>query len=60
MPPRQPGWEGTMLLFAMVFTVLLGIVYAVAIVLRFAVPWLLILALSILITVGLRFTRRRP
>jgi hypothetical protein len=58
MQSHRPGWEGTILAFAMIFTVLLGAVYAVAIVFRFAVPWLAILVLSIVVTAALRLWRR--
>jgi hypothetical protein len=58
MRSRQPGWEGMILAFVMIFTVLLGAVYAVAIVFRFAVPWLAILILAIIITIALAYFRR--
>jgi hypothetical protein len=56
---RQPGWEGIFLAFAMIFTVLLGVVYSVAVVFKFAVPWLALLILSVVITVALSFCLRR-
>lgn len=59
MQSHQPSWEGTILAFALIFTVLLGVVYAIAIVFRFAVPWLAILILSIVVTGALRLRRRR-
>jgi antibiotic biosynthesis monooxygenase (ABM) superfamily enzyme len=55
----QPRWEGTILAFAMIFTVLLGVVYGVAGVFKFAVPWLAILILSIAVTLVLRYFGRR-
>jgi hypothetical protein len=59
MQPQQPRWEGLILAFVMIFTVLLGAVYAAAVIFRFAVPWLAILLLSVLLTVVLARLRRR-
>jgi hypothetical protein len=55
----QPSWEGTILAFAMIFTVLLGAVYGVAVVFKFAVPWLAILILSVAAALALRYFGRR-
>ena len=55
----QPSWEGTLLAFAMIFTVLLGAVYGVAVVFKFAVPWLAILILSVAAALALRYFGRR-
>jgi hypothetical protein len=59
MKSGQPGWEGIILAFVIIFTVLLGSVYGVAVVYKFAVPWLAILILSIAVTIGLYYYRRR-
>jgi hypothetical protein len=59
MPPQQPRWEGLILAFVMIFTVLLGVVYSIAVVFRFAVPWLAILIASAALTAVLVFLRRR-
>ena len=59
MQSQQPGWEGTILAFAIIFTVLLGATYGVAVVFKFAVPWLAILIVSIVGALALRFFRRR-
>src|SRR5436309_417826 len=59
MCSKQPGWEGTILAFAIIFTVLLGAVYGVAVVFKFAIPWLAILILSLVGTLALRYTQRR-
>ena len=59
MRSRQPGWEGMILAFAMIFTVLLGAVYGFAVVFKFAVPWLLLLILAVLLTAILYIWRRR-
>jgi hypothetical protein len=58
MRPQQPRWEGLILAFVLIFTVLLGVVYSVAVVFRFAVPWLAILIASAAITFGLAYVRR--
>ena len=55
----QPSWEGTLLAFAMIFTVLLGTVYGFAAVFKFAVPWLAILILSVAAALALRYFGRR-
>jgi len=55
----QPSWEGTILAFAMIFTVLLGAVYGVAVVFKSAVPWLAILILSVAAALALRYFGRR-
>lgn len=59
MNKERPSWEGFFLAFAMIFTVLLGAVYGVAVVFRFAVPWLVVLLLSAILAVALYFWRRR-
>ncbi|HEX5692532.1 MAG TPA: hypothetical protein VFX76_21100 [Roseiflexaceae bacterium] len=59
MQPQQPRWEGLILAFVMIFTVLLGIVYAVAVVFRITVPWLAILLVAAAVTIVLGFRRRR-
>jgi hypothetical protein len=61
MKSGQPGWEGIILAFVIIFTVLLGSVYGVAVVNKFAVPWLAVLLLSLLLTAALAIWRgRRP
>jgi len=59
MRSQQPRWEGLILAFAMIFTVLLGSVYGIAVVFKFAVPWLAVLLLSAVATAGLYWWRRR-
>jgi hypothetical protein len=59
MQSQQPGWEGTILAFAIIFTILLGATYSIAVVYKFAVPWLAILILSIIAALVLRYFRRR-
>jgi hypothetical protein len=59
MNTGRPSWEGIFLAFAMIFTVLLGAVYGVAVVFRFAVPWLAVLLLSAILTAVLYSWRRR-
>ena len=59
MKTGRPSWEGIFLAFAMIFTVLLGAFYGVAVVFRLAVPWLAVLLLSLLLTVALTIWRGR-
>jgi hypothetical protein len=59
MNKGRPSWEGFFLAFAMIFTVLLGAVYGVAVVFKFAVPWLVVLLLSVVLTAALFFWRSR-
>ena len=59
MKNGRSTWEGFFLAFAMIFTVLLGVVYGVAVVFKFAVPWLAVLLLSVFLAVALYVWRRR-
>jgi hypothetical protein len=59
MKTGRPNWEGFFLAFAMIFTVLLGAVYGVAVVFQFAVPWLAVLLLSAILVVALYIWRGR-
>jgi hypothetical protein len=59
MPTKQPSWEGTFLVFAMLFTVLMGITYGVAIYFRTPIPWLANLVVAIVGALALRYLRRR-
>ena len=59
MNTGRPSWEGIFLAFAMIFTVLLGAVYGVAVVFRFAVPWLAVLLLAAVFTAVLYSWLRR-
>jgi hypothetical protein len=59
MKTERPSWEGFFLALALIFTVLLGAVYGIAVVFRFAVPWLLVLLLAIILTAALYIWRRR-
>lgn len=59
MQSKQPSWEGAILAFAMMFTVLLGIAYALSVTFRLPIPWLAILIISLVAGLALRF-RRRP
>ena len=43
MPTQQPNWEGVLLAFGGVFTVLLGISYGVSMFFRIPIPWFVIL-----------------
>ena len=59
MKPQQPGWEGIILAFVMIFTVLLGSIYGIAVAFKFAVPWLAILIVSLGITGALYYYYQR-
>jgi hypothetical protein len=58
MPRQQPNWEGLLLAFGGIFTVLLGLSYAVSIYFRAPVPWFAILVVSLVATFGLSYLRR--
>jgi hypothetical protein len=59
MSTKQSGWEGTFLVFAIIFTVLIGSAYMIANVFRTPIPWLAIVGVSAVCAVGLRYIRRR-
>lgn len=59
MPSQGPNWEGLILAFAMIFTVLLGVFYGVSMLTRTPVPWLIALVLALALTFGLRYLRGR-
>jgi hypothetical protein len=58
MPTKQPGWEGTLLAFALIFTVLMGVTYGAAIYFRTPIPWLLNIVVALIGAVALRYARR--
>ena len=60
MRPKQPGWEGAILAFAMMFTVLLGTAYSISVVFRVPIPWLAILIISLISMLAFRYRRRQP
>jgi hypothetical protein len=59
MQSDQSSWEGTLLMFALLFTVLMGVTYAAAIWIRTPIPWFANLVLSVLGALVLRYVRRR-
>jgi len=59
MPAEETNWEGLLLAFGGIFTVLLGLSYGVSIYFRTPIPWFVILVLSVAVTFGLRYLRRR-
>ncbi len=59
MSTKQPGWEGALLAFAAIFTVLIGLAYFYSLYFRTPVPWLAIIALSVVATAVLLLVRRR-
>jgi hypothetical protein len=61
MSTNQPSWEGTLLAFAMIFTVLIGLSYVFANIFRIPVPWVAVLVGSLAIALALRrFRRPKP
>jgi hypothetical protein len=59
MQPKQSSWEGTLLVFALLFTVFMGVTYGAAIWFRTPIPWLANLVLALLCALLLRYVRRR-
>ena len=59
MSSRKGGWEGYILLFIAIYTVLIGVAYNSAVMYHVPVPWLVILVVSLAVTLGLRYLRRR-
>ncbi len=59
MESDQSSWEGTLLMFALLFTVLMGVTYGAAIWFRTPIPWLANIVLAILGALALRYVRRR-
>ena len=59
MPTKRPGWEGTLLAFAMIFTVLMGVTYGAAVSFRTPIPWLANIVVALAGAVALRYLRRR-
>jgi len=60
MPTKRPSWEGSILVFAFLFTILLGGSYELAPVLKIGIPIVWVLLASVLITLGLRYISRPP
>lgn len=58
MQPKSPGWEGFLLAFAIIFTVLFGLTYVVAEIFLVPIPWLVIALIAAVIAYGLRFVGR--
>jgi hypothetical protein len=59
MEPKKSGWEGTLLLFFVTYTVLTGISYNLGVTFRTTIPWLFILAISLAVALGFRALRKR-
>jgi hypothetical protein len=58
MQPKQSSWEGTLLLFALLITVFMGVTYGAAVWFRTPIPWFANLVLAILGALALRYVRR--
>ena len=59
MEPKQSSWEGTILMFALLFTVFMGVTYGAAISLRTPIPWFANLVLALIGALVLRYIRGR-
>jgi hypothetical protein len=60
MRSKQPSWEGSILAFAIIFTVLIGVAYSISSAFRVPIPWLAILIISFISMLALRYIRRQP
>jgi len=60
MQPKQPSWEGAILAFGIMFTVLLGVAYGISVTFRVPIPWLAILIISLISMLVFRYGRRQP
>lgn len=58
MSGRKQSWEGTLLLFVITLTVLLGAAFNLGAIYHFAVPWLAILIISAAFALLWRYLRR--
>ncbi|HMO58028.1 MAG TPA: hypothetical protein PKA05_18880 [Roseiflexaceae bacterium] len=54
---HKQSWEGTILAFAITFTILLGIVYSLGVVYRLTIPWVLIPLMSLGVALWVRYRR---
>ena len=59
MRSKQPSWEGSILAFAIIFTVLFGAAYSISNAFRVPIPWLAILIVSLIGMLVLRYVRRQ-
>ncbi len=58
MPEKSPGWEGTILAFVMIATVLIGVAYNIALVYAIPVPWTVLLVIAAIAALWLRHRRK--
>jgi Flp pilus assembly protein TadB len=54
MPEKSPGWEGTILAFVMIATVLIGVAYSIALVYATPIPWAILLVIAAIAAFWLR------
>jgi Flp pilus assembly protein TadB len=59
MPEKSPGWEGTILAFVMIATVLIGVAYSIALVYAIPVPWAILLIIAAIAALWLRRRGRK-
>ncbi|NOK61881.1 MAG: hypothetical protein GFH27_549289n424 [Chloroflexi bacterium AL-W] len=59
MQSKKIRWEASILAFAIIFTVLIGTGNILAAVFDGAVPWVIILVVTVAITIGINYIPRR-
>jgi uncharacterized membrane protein YfcA len=59
MASKQPSWEGTILAFMVILSVLIGVGYVIALNFRIPVPWLALTIIALGIALGARFARKQ-
>jgi hypothetical protein len=59
MASKQPSWEGTILAFMVILSVLIGVGYVIALNFGIPVPWLALTIIALGIALGARFARKQ-
>lgn len=59
MSQQPSSWEGTILAFVVILSILIGIGYTIAINFGLPIPWLAIVLVAVAIVYGARHRRRR-
>lgn len=59
MPEQPPGWEGTILAFVVIATVLIGSAYSIALVYDIPTPWTVLLVIAAIAALWLRRRGRK-
>jgi hypothetical protein len=58
MPSKQPSWEGTILAFMVILSVLIGVGYVIALNFGIPVPWFALTIIAFVVALGARFARK--